>query len=249
MSKNTKLSVVIPAYNETNNLKFGVLDEVYNYLKGQGYTYEVLIVDDGSTDQTPGIVKELIKNKSGFKSIENQHGGKAITVMSGMLEASGEIAVFTDMDQATPLKEIEKFFPKFEEGYDIVIGSRAGRKGAPLVRKLLAWGFATLRNLILNLPFSDTQCGFKAFKKDAIQKVLPELLEQWRNMSSSGAAVNAGFDVETLYLAKKKGLKIAEVSVDWHHVGSERVQAIKDSVDAIKDMLRIRINDLQGKYV
>lgn len=248
MSKNIKLSVVIPAYNEVNNLKTGVIEEVYSYLKDQKYTYEVLIVDDGSADQTREIVKEQIKSKPNFKLVENPHGGKAITVMSGMLKASGEIAVFTDMDQATPLKEIEKFFPKFEEGYDIVIGSRAGRKGAPLVRKLLAWGFATLRNLVLNLPFTDTQCGFKAFKKDAIQKVFPELLERWRSMKASGAAVNAGFDVETLFIAKKKDLKIAEVSVNWHHVGSERVQAIKDSIDATFDMIRIRLNDFQGKY-
>ena len=128
-----KLSVVIPSYNEQANLKNGVLDEVYKYLKDKEYTWEVLIVDDGSSDQTKEIVKEQIKNRTGFRLIENPHGGKAITVMSGLLESKGEIALFTDMDQATPLIELEKLLPEFNKGFDIVIGSRHGRKGAPLI--------------------------------------------------------------------------------------------------------------------
>ncbi len=244
----TKLTVVIPAYNESKNLKTGVLDQVYDYLKTVDYNYEVLIVDDGSTDSTKSIVSEQIKGKKGFKLVENPHGGKALTVMTGMLKAEGEIAVFTDMDQATPIGEIEKFFPEFEKGVDIVIGSRQGRKGAPLIRKLMATIFATLRTIILGLPFSDTQCGFKAFNKASRETVFNEMRGDWEKMKAKGAAVNAGFDIEMLFIAKKNGFKIAEVPVDWHHVGTERVQVIRDSLDAIKDMLRIRFNDLKGKY-
>ncbi len=243
-----KLSIVIPAYNEEKNLKNGVLDLVDDYLRTVDYSYEVLIVDDGSTDQTREIIKEQIKGKPSFKLIENRHGGKAFTVMTGLLSARGEIALFTDMDQATPLNQIEKFFPKFEQNYDIVIGSRRGRAGAPLMRQLTAWGFAMLRNLILGLPFSDTQCGFKVFNQAAIKKIIPKIKDEWGVVHTGGGAVNAGFDVELLYLAKKYGFKIAEVPVEWNYVDTERVQVIKDALAAIYDMLRIRWNDFSGKY-
>ncbi|MFH0937195.1 MAG: glycosyltransferase [Candidatus Daviesbacteria bacterium] len=243
-----KLSVVIPAYNEAANLGIGSLDVVYNYLQKQNYNYEVLIVNDGSTDNTASLVEEQIKEKKGFKLIRNAHGGKAVTVLSGLLKTSGEVAIFTDMDQATPIDQIEKILPKFEAGFDIVIGSRSGRKGAPLVRKLSALGFAILRTVILGLPFKDTQCGFKAFNQKAIKEIVPQMLQIWEANRANGAAVNAGFDVEMLFLAKKKGLKIAEAPVDWHHVGTEHVQLIHDSLEAMKDMLRIRINDIQNRY-
>lgn len=246
--KNIKLSVVIPAFNETNNLKRGVLDEVYEYLKKQKYPWEVLIIDDGSTDQTREEVKEQIKNKNGFRLIENTHGGKAVTVLSGMLETRGEVALFTDMDQATPIDQIEKILPQFETGFDIVIGTREGRRGAPLIRKLMAWGFSAVRGLLLGLPFTDTQCGFKAFNRKSIEIIFAALLKGWQQIRAKGAAVNAGFDVEILFVARKRNFKITEVGVDWRHVGSERVQAISDSLQALKDILRIRLNDLQGKY-
>lgn len=243
-----KLSIIIPAYNESKNLKKGVLDEVFDYLKNPRFSFEVLIVDDGSSDDTRDLIKEAIKNKENFRLLENPHGGKAYTVITGLLEAKGEIALFTDMDQATPLSEVEKFFPKFEEGADIVIGSRTGRKGAPFIRKFMAWGFATARKIILGLPFVDTQCGFKAFNKVSREAIFPEIKKEWGILHFKGGAVNAGFDVEVLYLAKKRGFKIEEVPVEWRYVDSERVQAIKDSAAALYDMLRIRFDDLRGKY-
>lgn len=244
---NIKLSVVIPAYKEIQNLKKGVLDQVNDYLIKQDYSYEVLVVDDGSPDETADLIEEIIKGKKNFRLMRNPHGGKAITVMAGMIESKGEIALFTDMDQATPLKEIEKLLPKFDEGFDIVIGVRKGRQGAPLKRKIMAWGFSVLRNIILGLPFSDTQCGFKAFNRDSVNAVFPVMLKNWQNMKSGGAAVNAGFDVETLFLAKKKNFKITEVPVNWHYVGTERV-GIKAAIEALKDMIRIRFDDWGGKY-
>lgn len=243
-----KLSVVIPAYNEERSLNRGVLDEVGDYLKGMDFGWEVVIVDDGSEDDTKKIVKKYIAKNKNFKLLEVAHGGKANAVMTGMLEADGEIVLFTDMDQATPINQWDKFSPKFASGYDIVIGSRHGRKGAPLLRILAAWGFSFLRKIILGLPFEDTQCGFKAFDKKVIDKLIPKIKDEWGVVHFQGGAVNAGFDVEILYLAKKYGFKIAEVAVEWKYVDTERVQIIKDAAAAIYDMFRIRINDLRGKY-
>lgn len=246
--KKYRLTVVIPAYNEAKNLQSGALDQVYNYLKKQNYSYEVLIVDDGSSDNTTELVEKTIKNKANFRLIKNPHGGKAKTVMSGMLRAKGEMVVFTDMDQATPLNQIEKFFPKIDDGYDLVIGSREGRKGAPFIRKFAAWGFSTLRGIILGLPFKDTQCGFKAFTKDSVKKIIPKIEHEWGILHTKGGAVNAGFDVEVLYLARKYGFKATEVNVEWNYVDTERVQMFKDALATIYDMFRIRWNDLTGKY-
>jgi glycosyltransferase involved in cell wall biosynthesis len=243
-----KLSVIIPAYNEAKNLSSGKLDLVDHYLKSQKYDYEVLIVDDGSTDDTASIIKKQIREKKNFALVENEHGGKAITVMTGLLLAKGEVVLFTDLDQATPLDQIEKFFPKFDEGYDIVIGSRDGRAGAPLLRQVTALGFSVLRNIILGLPFSDTQCGFKAFTYKAVHIVFPEILKRWKTTQVSGAAVNAGFDVEFLFTARKKGSKITDVPVVWHYAESNRVPFLKNAIEATTDMLRIRLSDLQGKY-
>lgn len=243
-----KITVVIPAFNEEKNLKAGVLNQVIDFFKDKKTYFDVLIVDDGSSDQTVKLVEDQIKDIKNFKILKNPHQGKALTVMSGLLKASGEIVFFTDMDQATPISEIDKLLPEFDKGFDIVIGSRTGRKGAPPIRKITAWSFAFLRNIVLNLPFKDTQCGFKGFSAKSIHDIFPNMQKRWVNNISTGSAVNAGFDIETLFLAKKKGFEIAEVPVNWHHVGSERVQIVKDSLEAIKDMIRIKINDLSGKY-
>lgn len=242
-----KLSVVIPAYNEERNLKKGVLPEIRNYLEELKTDYEVIVVDDGSTDRTKEIVKKFISKNQSFSLLEVSHGGKAMAVMHGMLKAMGDIVLFTDMDQATPIDQLEKFQPKFNN-FDIAIGSRHGRKGAPLLRKFAAWAFSILRGVILGLPFKDTQCGFKAFNRKSIEKIIPKIKGEWGVVHFKGGAVNAGFDVELLYLAKKYGFKIAEVEVEWNYVDTERVQVIKDALAAIYDMFRIRINDLRGKY-
>lgn len=248
LMKTLKLSIIIPAYNEEKNLRRGVLDKIENYLKNAPYRYEVIIVDDGSKDKTVKIVQQQILNKKNFKLIIGAHAGKAVAVMRGLLSSTGDIALFTDMDQATPIKEIEKFFPRFSEGHDIVIGSRSGREGAPIVRKLAAWGFSLLRNILLGLPFEDTQCGFKAFNRKSINEIFPILLKKWQKKKVSGGAVNAGFDVEILFIAKKKNFKIAQVPVEWNYVDTERVQVIKDAYEAIIDMFKIKINDLKGSY-
>lgn len=251
-----KLSVIIPSFNEKENLKKGVLNQVYEYLSKQKYSYEVIIVDDGSSDKTIDLVQKFVSANKNFRLIKNVHAGKAIAVMTGLLQSRGEIGLFTDMDQATPISEAEKLLPYFDKqsfsankGFDIVIGSRQGRKGAPIIRKLMAFGFSAFRTLILGLPFKDTQCGFKAFNRKSIEAILPLLKERWKkHLREKGAAVNAAFDVEVLFFAQKKKFKIKEVEVSWHHVGTERVQVLKDSIDAIIDIIKIRTNDLLNNY-
>lgn len=243
-----KISIVIPAYNESDNLKKNALKAVGDYLDSQKFQYEAIVVDDGSSDDSVELIKSYLLQNKNFKLIQNPHGGKANTVMTGMLQADGEIVLFTDMDQATPINQLEKFLPKFAQGFDIVIGSRQGRAGAPFIRKISAVGFSILRAIILGLPFKDTQCGFKAFSKQAIDKIIPKIKNEWGVVHFKGGAVNAGFDVEILYLAKKYGFRIAEVPVEWNYVDTERVQVVKDAMAAIYDMFRIRWNDLTGKY-
>lgn len=245
------LSVVIPAYNEEYNLRTGVMDSVYDYLLKQKYSWEILFVDDGSTDNTANLAGEFAKTHKGFMVLKEPHKGKAGTVVSGILKAAGEIVLFTDTDQATPIDQLTKILPKFDQGYDIVIGSRKGRPGAPLIRKFIALGFSVLRFLILRLPYKDTQCGFKAFRSDAAKKIFEKLKIFDENRRDSGASVTAGFDLEVLYIARKLKLKVAEVGVDWHDKGERgdsAVDPIRDSINGFKDLLQVRINSLQGKY-
>lgn len=245
------LSVVIPAYNEEYNLRTGVLDSVYDFLLKQKYTWEILFVDDGSTDNTVSLAEAFAKNHTGFKVLKEPHRGKAGTVVAGILKAAGEIVLFTDTDQATPIDQVDKILPRFEHGYDIVIGSRRGRPGAPLIRKFIALGFSVLRFLILRLPYRDTQCGFKAFKSESAQKIFEQLKIFDENRIDTGASVTAGFDLEVLYIARKLKLKVAEVNVDWHDKGERgdsAVDPIRDSLNGLKDLIQVRLNSLQGKY-
>ena len=161
------LSVVIPSYNEETNIRLGSLDKVSRYLERQSFAWEALLVDDGSTDGSPKLLDDFAWVNPGFSVFHNPHRGKAGTVISGMLKARGSIVLFSDLDQATPISELEKILPWFDRGFDVVIGSRNRRReGAPLSRVLMARGFMILRSLFLGLRgITDTQCGFKAFKR------------------------------------------------------------------------------------
>lgn len=246
--KKPYLTVVIPSYNEKLSIKKGSLNSVFDYLVKQKYTWEMLIVDDGSTDNTIELSKAFSKNKKNIRIIEEPHRGKGGTVIAGMLAATGSIVLFTDMDQATPINELEKVLPKFSKGFDGVIGSRTGREGAPLVRKIMAFGFATLRKIILGLPYKDTQCGFKAFKNEPAKEIFSKMKIFKEEREVKGAAVTAGFDLELLYIARKLGYKIAEVPVNWDYGERKQVNPIKDSYEGLRDMIKVRINALMGKY-
>jgi len=242
------LSVVIPAYNEAYDLRIGVLDAVYDYLSRQKYSWEILFVDDGSTDNTVKLAEDFSRKHPNFFILKEPHRGKAGTVTAGILKAKGEIVLFTDADQATPIDQLEKILPKFEKGYDVVIGSRHGRQGAPAIRKAMALGFSLLRLLILRLPFKDTQCGFKAFTAGAAKEIFKRLEIFSSKKVSKGASVTAGFDLEVLYVARKLGYKIAEVPVDWHHKEGTKVDPIKDSIEGLRGLILVRLNAIQNKY-
>lgn len=245
------LSVVIPSFDEMVNLQKGTLNKIAHFLSKKNYEYEVIIVDDGSTDGSVAFVGNFIKENSCFRLIQNPHLGKAGAVTTGVLEAKGECVLFTDMDQATPIEEVDKLLPYFSQNYDIVIGSRnSRRKGAPWTRLLMARGMMILRALIVGISgISDTQCGFKMFKHNAGYRIFSKIKEIHKGFREiSGSSVTAGFDVELLYIAQKMGYKIKEVSVEWLYVETRRVSPISDSINGLKELLSIKINAIIGKY-
>lgn len=250
MTKAIKVSIVIPCFNEARNLRLGALARVAYFLEKKTFPWEVLIVDDGSTDDSRDLIIAFIRRNPKFVLSENKHQGKAATVLTGMVKAQGKYILFTDLDQATPITELDKLLPWFEHGYDIVIGSRsAKREGSPLLRYLMARGFMLLRELILGLKgIQDTQCGFKAFSQKAVKTIVAKLELYKKPSLTSGPAVTAGFDVELLYIAKLCGFEIREVPVEWYYVESRRISPLKDSYQAVIDLLRIRLNSLRGVY-
>jgi glycosyltransferase involved in cell wall biosynthesis len=244
------LSVIIPAYNEEENFKKGALDKVADYFKKSSFLYEVIVVDDGSIDKTAMLVADFIKNKENWRLIKNPHQGKAATVRKGVEEAEGENVLFTDFDQATPISEVEKLLPFLNKGYSVVIGSReikgAKREKEPFYRHLMGKIFNLVVKIIAFGGVADTQCGFKLFKTEVAKELFSQLkVYQSRKIES---AFTGAFDVELLFLAQKQGFQIAEVPVHWRHFETERVNPIKDSVRMFFDVLKIRINDLLGKY-
>lgn len=250
MSMSPYLSIIIPAFNEETNIRLGALDKVSRYLEHQAYAWEVLLVDDGSNDDTPQLLETFAKSNAGFRVIHNPHKGKAGTVITGMLKARSSIVVFSDLDQATPISELEHVIPWFDKGYDVVIGSRnRSREGAPISRVIMARGFMLLRGIILGLRgITDTQCGFKAFRRHVAKDIFSRLALYNDHEEAHGPMVTAGFDIEVLFLAKKLGYKIKEVPVEWHYVETRRVSPIKDSWQGFVDMLRIRVNAWRGGY-
>lgn len=245
------LSVVIPSFDEMANLQKGVLDKVEHFLEKKNQSYEVIVVDDGSKDGSVEVVEQFTKDNPSFKLIKNAHQGKAGAVTSGVLAARGKYILFTDMDQATPINEVDKLLPFFDEGYSVVIGSRSSkRKGAPWTRLLMARGMMVLRTVIVGIKgVSDTQCGFKMFKSDAAKKIFEKIDNLHHGFKKiSGSNVSAGFDVELLYLAQKMRYTIKEVPVNWLYVETRRVSPIKDSIEGLMDLVKIKINDIGGIY-
>ena len=250
MASNPKLSVIIPAYNETENFNRGVLDKVNRYLTKKKYSSQVIIVDDGSTDDSIQSIKAYIKDKANWRLITNPHQGKAQTVATGIAAATGKYILFTDFDQATPLSEVEKLFPFIKKGYHVAIGSRevkgAKRLKEPWYRHLMGRGFNFFVSLIALRGIHDTQCGFKMFTHKAAKDLFSSLVVYGPHQET--AAFTGAFDVEILYLAQKKHYRIAEVPVAWKHVKTNRVSPVRDSVRMFLDLLRIRLADLMGKY-
>ncbi len=237
------LSIVIPAYNEGARLPES-LKSIYIYLERKAVPWELLVVDDGSTDSTSTLVENL--RASGFPDLRllrnEANRGKGYSVRRGVLAARGELVLLTDADLSTPISQADKLLRALEAGYDIGIGSRAidpqlTRFEQPPLRRLLAALFVLCTRLLLGLPYRDTQCGFKAFKRS---RVLP----LFRRQRIEGF----GFDPEILFLAKREGLGCAEVGVLWHHDPDSRLRVWRDGLRMVLDLLRVRWYSLRGAY-
>lgn len=233
------------------NLQKGVLDRVQHFLDRAKFYYEVVVVDDGSRDGSVEFIEDFIKQNDNFSLIKNQHSGKAGAVTTGVLAARGENILFTDMDQATPIEEVNKLFPFTRDGYDIVIGSRSNhRQGAPWTRKFVSLSAVVLRKVLIGLPeIVDTQCGFKMFNDKAAKRLFTKFSQIHHGFKGvSGANVSAGMDMEILYLAKQLGYTIKEVPVHWLHVETRRVSPLRSSIEGFIDLLAIKKNIMSGAY-
>lgn len=245
------LSVVVPCYNESENLRRGVLDEMDAYLRRQAYTYEVIISDDGSTDDSREIVRAYVATHPQFSLLENAHGGKPWAVWHGIRAARGEIVLFTDTDQSTAIHQFERFEPLLQAGYDVVIGSRGlERKNFSLLRQLGSVVFRTFRRLFLLRGISDTQCGFKAMRAPVARELFPKLEAIRRPVHVQGWKVTA-FDVELLYLAERAGYRIREVLVEWADrdvARGKRKSYLAESREMAGQVLRVKLNAWRGFY-
>jgi glycosyltransferase involved in cell wall biosynthesis len=246
-----RLSVIIPSYNEQANIARGVLDELISYLDEQSYQWELIFSDDGSTDGTLEHLEDFARAHEHVRVLANAHQGKGPTVYAGMMSAVGDIRLFSDFDQATPIQELEKLLPFVDKGYDVVIGSRevqgARREREPFHRHIMGKAFNLFVKALTIQGIQDTQCGFKLFTRSATEKLFPRM-HIYRPGVVRRDAFTGAFDVEILYLAKKFQMCIAEVPVSWKYRKTVRVSPIKDSARMFLDLLRIRTADLLGKY-
>jgi len=247
------ISIIIPCYNEEKNLKRGVLDEVYDFIKLVDFKWEVIIANDESTDNSLNMANDFAKRHENFKVLNLPHGGKPSAVWGGIQAAKYPLVLFTDMDQSTPLKEINKLIP-FSDNYDVIIGSRGkNREGNSLVRKVMATCFLAFRRLILLPNIIDTQCGFKMFKTDVAKRLFPNLQFFKDKSDKKGWRVSA-FDVELLFMAQKWAYKMKEVYVDWKNEdisdtkGDNNSRFKKESLNMIQEIIRVKKNDLRGLY-
>jgi glycosyltransferase involved in cell wall biosynthesis len=246
------LSIIIPAYNEENRIG-KTLDETFRFLDGQSFDSEVIVVNDGSRDRTREVVNGYLSSRlvsgdqtgrSQLRLLDNPgNRGKGYSVRSGMLDGRGEILLFYDADLSTPLSEVEKVLkPISEDRYDVVIGSRA------LDRSLIGTHQSNLRELIgrignlvqyifTGLRFRDTQCGFKAFRREAAERIFP--LQQIEGF---------GFDPEILFIASRQKWRVLEVAVRWNHVEGSKVHVIGTPLKALLEVITIRLNSIRGRY-
>src|ERR1700678_4128145 len=235
-------SFVIPAYNEGVRIR-PTLHALLCHVQEQNWEVEILVVNDGSSDDTAQIVREFGKVHPQVLLIENPgNRGKGFSVRNGMLHARGDICLFTDADLSSPITEAPKLFDAIDGGADIAIGSRWLRTELqtgpqPLYRQLFGRIFNLALRLILGLRFADTQCRFKDFRRAAAQRICPwQTIERW------------GFDPEIRFLASRAGLRVQEVPVLWAHSEGTRLHPLRDGLRMFAEVLRIRWNAMTGEY-
>jgi len=239
------LSVVIPAFNEELRITH-TLSVIYDYLQKQDYEWEVLVVIDGAQDGTLAKTQEFARGRQHIRWIDRKENrGKGYTVREGMLAATGRVRLFADADNSISISNFDKMVPLFRDGYDVVICSRHSRdvsgplhEGPQSRAKRIVRGTGNLFIQTVAVPgIWDTQCGFKAFTREAARSICAlETIEGF------------GFDVEVLYLALKRGYKVREVPVKWIYFSGSKVNPLQDSFRLLLDVVKVRLNDLQGKY-
>ena len=235
-------SIVIPAYNESARIR-STIEKILVHIQRQGWDAEVLVVNDGSTDDTARLVQSYAAENPALRLLHNPgNRGKGYSVRHGMLHANGEVILFSDADLSSPIEEADKLFAAVNSGADVAMGSRWLRaelqtQRQPLYRQLLGRIFNLALRILLGLQYRDTQCGFKAFTRRAAQTIFPlQHIERW------------GFDPEILYLARKFGLKIQELPVQWAHRDGTRINPLRDGIRMFVEILKIRWYSITGKY-
>jgi len=239
---NPQYTIVIPAYNERARIGHA-LEEVLRIIDERRWDAEVLVVNDGSTDNTAAIVEGFVARDRRVRLLNNPgNRGKGYSVRNGLLHGAGHIVMFTDADLSAPMEEAERLFDAIRDGADVAIGSRWLERSRqtihqPLYRQIFGRCFNLVTRMVMRLPFADTQCGFKAFRRSAAQTIFQlQRIERW------------GFDPEILFIALKRGYAIREVPVTWGHDERSRMSYLKDGIKMLEELLYVRWNSLIGVY-
>ncbi len=245
-----KLSVVIPAYNESARLP-ATLDIVLSYLITQPYGFEVIVVDDGSSDTTADIATYRLHGGFG-RVLREPHRGKAAAVRAGMLAANGAYVLFMDADLAVPVEEVDRIMALVTDTNPVVIGSREGtgssRRGEPALRHIMGRVNNWLVQWLAVPGINDTQCGFKMFRLDAAQAVFSRLRLYGPDSPVVHGARVTGFDVEVLLIARRCGYRVLECPVPWRYGTDSKVNPINDTFYNLRDLLQVWFNDRRGYY-
>ncbi len=233
------LSIIVPAYNEEKRLP-GSLEAIDRFLQQQSYTYEVLIVENGSTDGTTDVAERFAEEHP-YVRVLHSRKGKGAAVKVGVLSARGEHLFICDADLSMPIEEVNKFLPPVLDGYDIAIASRevpgARRYNEPFYRHLEGRVFNWIVRILAVPGIQDTQCGFKCFKRDVALEIFPyQTMDGW------------SFDVEVLYIARRRGCRLVEVPINWYYKANSRINPIKDALDMLVEVIKIRLNAWRGMY-
>ncbi|MFC1756094.1 dolichyl-phosphate beta-glucosyltransferase [Patescibacteria group bacterium] len=247
-----EFSIIIPAYNESDKI-VPSLTQVITFMRNFSDSFEVLVVDDGSSDNTVELAERCGRDNEEIRIIKNPHKGKGPTVWTGMMEAKGRYIYMADADLSTPISELETLFGWIKEhGFDIVIASREGigskRVNEPMYRHIMGRVFNFMVQIIALRGINDSQCGFKLFTKKAAKEIFKRTQIYGKDAKELKKGYMGAFDVEVLYLARKLGFKIKEVSVTWVYVQTSRLNPIGDSIKMLLDILKVRINDFKGIY-